>query len=118
MKTDREVDRLAEINGRIHRFNQNKPWTKMEEEQLLRLRASGLVWRRIGAILHRTKMAVYTRAKFIERRKLTVQWTEEEREKWNEEYRARKRAKGREYRERIKARRKARELAEQENRPI
>lgn len=54
--------------GKIHRFNQHKPWTRAEEEIVTMMRRQGSTWREIGSELHRTKIAVYQHNKVVKQR--------------------------------------------------
>ena len=54
--------------GKVHRYNQNKKWTRAEEDQVTRLRKQGKTWSEIGHILHRSKIAVYVHDKVVRAR--------------------------------------------------
>lgn len=105
-KDDLEETAKAIQRGKAHRFNQNKKWTKSEEERMLRLRRDGKTWREIGMILHRSRIAVYARNKFIVRRRLMASWSEEEREQRRREYREKNRRGQSDYRARQRANKK------------
>lgn len=64
-----EETRRAQERGRVSRYNQNKRWSKAEEEELMRLRATGMYWRKIASFFHRTQIAVRQRYKLIRYRK-------------------------------------------------